>query len=484
MAVKYRELALRVITLLLGLSLLQFIVPFTLTSILVINLEALGVLIFGLGVLFIYYALRTGNPLPRLATSLTFIVLLLVFFQLFIYSGVLGVSYGIIWGINLWVFLFSAALGTAVLLAYGVKVMSEKPFKGLKVKAYTPLIALLLISLTINVTVNTAYQNWLEGKIDRYQPEAPRLMMFGVHVADLGVNTLTSPNDLNYHPISAEVLKAAGEAGAEVAVVFLFYDAWMEGDNTVIGESEKLVEAVKASGLRLFTVDQGARYMLQDKNLSLTEFTAIHRNYTRFFAERFKPEYYSVVSEPDTYHYTGAVKEAFNLTAWVEEAKASAREVKKVSPDTKVGVSIYYNENELKFYREAIKLKELDFIGLNIYSYGSSALHLFNTDVLEMFQQVIDQDSPRNYGKELWITETWNGVGGSLFQGWKEDSDAKWIRATAYFAEANGMEGCVINYGYHLISYRGLWMGGEVDLPSRTKVFYALKALTEETRER
>ncbi|MEM3072528.1 MAG: hypothetical protein QW172_03640 [Candidatus Bathyarchaeia archaeon] len=189
MAVKYRELALRVITLLLGLSLLQFIVPFTLTSILVINLEALGVLIFGLGVLFIYYALRTGNPLPRLATSLTFIVLLLVFFQLFIYSGVLGVSYGIIWGINLWVFLFSAALGTAVLLAYGVKVMSEKPFKGLKVKAYTPLIALLLISLTINVTVNTAYQNWLEGKIDRYQPEAPRLMMFGVHVADLGVNT-------------------------------------------------------------------------------------------------------------------------------------------------------------------------------------------------------------------------------------------------------------------------------------------------------
>jgi len=63
MVVKYRELALRVITLLLGLSLLQFIVPFTLTSIMVINLEALGVLIFGLGVLFIYYALRKGNPL-------------------------------------------------------------------------------------------------------------------------------------------------------------------------------------------------------------------------------------------------------------------------------------------------------------------------------------------------------------------------------------------------------------------------------------
>jgi hypothetical protein len=484
MVVKYRELALRVITLLLGLSLLQFIVPFTLTSIMVINLEALGVLIFGLGVLFIYYALRKGNPLPRLAASLTLIAVLLAFLQLFIYSGVLGASYGIIWGINLWVFLFSAALGTVVLLAYGVKVMLEKPFKSLNVKAYTPLTALLLISLAINVAVNVSYRNWLDGKIDRYQPDSPRLMMFGVHVADLGVNTLTLPNDANYHPISTEVLKAAGEAGAKVAVVSLFYDAWMEGDSQVMGESEKIVELVKASGLRLFTVDQGARYTLQGKNLSFNEFAAVHRNYTRFFAERFKPEYYSVISEPDTYHYTGAVHEAFNLTAWVEETKTSARLVKEVSPGTKVGVSIYYNENELKFYREAVKLGELDFIGLNIYSYGSSALHLFNADVLEMFQQVIDQDPPGNHGKALWITETWNGVGGSLFQGWKEDSDVKWIQATAYFAESNGMEGYAINYGYHLISYRGPWMGGEVNLSSRTKVFYALKALTEETWKR
>lgn len=480
---KYRELALRVITLLLGLSLLQFIVPFTLTSILIINLEALGVLVFGLGVLFIYYAFRRGNPLPRLAASLTLIVVVLSFLQLFIYSGVLGSAYGLVWGINLWVFLFSAGLGAVVLLAYGVKVMLEKPFKGLSVKAFTPLIALLLISLTLNVAVNVAYRTWLDGKIERYRPEAPRSMMFGVHVADLGVNTLNSPNDANYHTISSEVLKAAGEAGADVAVLSLFYDAWMEGDGLIVAESEKLVGSVKASGLRLFTVDQGARYTLQDKNLSLTEFAALHRNYTRFFAERFKPEYYSVISEPDTYHYTGAVKEAFNLTAWVEEARISAREVKKVSPETKVGVSIYYDENELKFYREAIKLEELDFIGLNVYSYGSSALHLFHVDALEMFQQVIDQDPPRKYGKALWITETWNGVGGSLFQGWKEDSDAKWIQATAYFAESNGVEGCVINYGYHLISYRGPWMGGEVDLSSRTKVFYALKALTEETRE-
>jgi hypothetical protein len=249
-------------------------------------------------------------------------------------------------------------------------------------------------------------------------------------------------------------------------------------DRQAAYEEEYMAEVLDSGVPLLLSDSQYSPYLLvkanDDGKTTWDDFAKLHLERVRHYAELYQPAYYEVVTEPNSYaNFSGielADDETEQLDAWVAHTQDLIAAVREVSPETRIGVTISLGQDlDEQYYTRVLEMDGLDFIGLRIYQ--PAAFDRIETLIAE-------KGHPRDFGKELWITETWYGY--CLASQRSMAMDAQWLEVAVAFAAKERIAavfpsdfGCFLQAG-------GTLFASDVRLEGRTDAWKTWRALVEQ----
>jgi hypothetical protein len=268
---------------------------------------------------------------------------------------------------------------------------------------------------------------WLNQEIPTWQAREPYPLMFSAQFTSASYDNL-NPYDQAALEANLNVLYASG---AKMIRIDVGYDAWLDSNQTRIGELTNLVQNITSSGRQFVLADAGANNYFSNP-VPWSQFQADWIQRVTTLAALFKPSYYIVIKEPGW--YVPMVSDATtnpdfqNASSWVALAAELTTAVKSVSPTTQVGVSIAADvpSSEVQFYTSFLAGVEanpqISFIGFDIYNIPGF------TDASTYLSQY------GSGGKQVWIAEAWSGTGSVAYDLSRSSLDTLWMQGIYYYA--------------------------------------------------
>lgn len=304
---------------------------------------------------------------------------------------------------------------------------------------------------------------WLNQKLVEWKPSTYHPMKFGTLFPPLSYTGEMYQDDTKF---SDNYLSALKDLNLDLLRIDLYYDAWLNNDAKHIRTTGEIISHIKNNGYKLMIVNIGAKQY--EKNpVPWAVYQKSTLNIIGNFTKEYKPDYYEVVDEPVTFSKGGnhaQTTEPVSADEWINFTEEACNLVKSINPRTKVAVGTTPFEEE--YFRKMIKLDCVDIVGINVYdSYGLEKSKM--TELIAL---------AKKEGKETWILETWLDWQPSTGKPWKAQLDAKWINATVYYAQNNGMSGYMPFFTRHFFSYSDKQFEGFMP------AFYAYKNIISDIR--
>jgi hypothetical protein len=210
-----------------------------------------------------------------------------------------------------------------------------------------------------------------------------------------------------------------------------------------------------------------------DATLTWDAFAEIQAARIRYYAATYQPAAYSLVTEPSAYEQYSSLEaiddEDEYLDLWVAQLETLIEMMGEESPETLLGVTVSLDDDfDLAFYERALEIDGIDFISLDLYQPAA-----FN-----LLEETLDERGhPRDFGKELWISETWYGF--CMAPQRSMELDSMWLETVVAFAAKTNISavmptsfGCFLQEGGTLIVPAG-------DLDGRTSAWETWRELVE-----
>lgn len=227
-----------------------------------------------------------------------------------------------------------------------------------------------------------------------------------------------------------------------------------------------------------------------EENISWREFTRMHADRIRYYvsgepyeslvdpavmdAFRGRILAYEVVTEPSAYGTNSGIEEPTDetarLDAWVIHTEELIAIVKEANPAIRVGVTVGLQADFDRAYYEAVLgLDGLDFIGVRIYQMAA----------FEDLEDLIAQyGHPNEFGKELWITETWFGY--CIAPQRSTEHDSLWLEAAVAFAGKESVTAVMASDYGCFIQQGGTFFSSDIDETDRTGTWETWRTLVAE----
>lgn len=334
---------------------------------------------------------------------------------------------------------------------------------------------------------------WLDQKLVEWRPQTYKPMLFGSRISMASYPNPSLMIDY-YNDIVLKDLELQIETGADIITIEWYYSlSTLEKNNDLLDAYDKLMNEIKKRNKKIMIADSS-----EESNLTWNEWKQKYKSQVKFLTERWKPDYYVVVFEPDNYmgRFTSTpVKPRFTdpesatTEEWVDFTKELVKAVKDTNPNTRTAIALsspgfyepYLNYDPRKYFIESAKIDGLDILGFDIF---------LGPNPENAFRQVEDLISKtKSSGKEHWVIGTWGPIeqAGSILGKARETIDAKFLKLVHYFAQNNGFGGVGDIFGTHLfISYNLSKSSAEVkkfyDKGARTQPFYVYKSIIEEVK--
>ncbi|MCD4686998.1 MAG: hypothetical protein K8S97_13800 [Anaerolineae bacterium] len=365
------------------------------------------------------------------------------------------------------------------------------------------IMVLIALALILHFTQQQQREAWINDHIDEWQAEAvtDTLTLGSSMNISLGYTFFVSDEDDESDlqqklaeleaalSAGAEVIRltASGDALLEVEVPMLFNDADDEAGRAnaearvaaqQVDEQAYMarIEQARDAGMALIIADYHyTPYLMvrsydDEEKIPWVEFVEIQEARVRYYASTYTPEYYELFTEPALYDDYSQIDEPEgdnDLDAWVAQMTRLANAVREESPDTQIGLTVsVWEDMDIDIYLRALETEDIDFIGLRVFQTGAFK-------GLEEF--FADNGHPRDFGKEVWIMETWFGA--CLAPQRSQDLDARWLEMATAFAAKEDMTavltadmGCFVREG-------GTLFGEVPDIDDRTDVWAAWRDL-------
>jgi len=240
-------------------------------------------------------------------------------------------------------------------------------------------------------------------------------------------------------PISTlkKYVDALNEAGVHGVDINMGLSPWIDRYQPSIDKYDKLIEYIRSRNMRLAI---NPAYWAAHKVRDFKEWTENTLIAWEEIARRYNPDQFVLVHEPSTQE----MRMGFSVHPgkWVEFVKGTARVVKRVSPQSRLGAGVLAKEEA--YFKKFIQMPELDTISFDIY----------NLRDLKTINSMVKK--ARNTGKIVYIEETWRtpywiprgstsvnlddvistGIGLERFQ----ELDAKWLETITLYASVMQME--------------------------------------------
>ena len=395
--------------------------------------------------------------------------------------------------------ILSVTLITNVVALFYWKRLKELNPRGLVIWGSVAAV-LIVLAMGAHFAQQQARQNWLNDQFDSYTAEASDnvLIMGSNSNVTLGYSFVTvEEGDDPRMDIRLAEFDAGIEAGAslirmsasgdmlqeaEVARMFPLDEDADDPEEEAQKAADRLVrqqeveqlfmDHVLESGVDLLISDaQYSPYMLvwssdEDADVEFTweSFTELQAERIEHYASTLQPAFYEIVNEPRAYSEFSGVESADDeelLELWIAQTERLIAIVEDVSPDTQIGVAISLGEDfDLEFYTRVLEFDGIDFIGLRA----------FQPAAFDRIEEIIaEQGHPADFGKELWIMETWYGY--CLAPQRSMDLDATWLEVAAAFAASHNIS-TVLASDYGCFVQEGGTLFQDIDdLESRTDVW-------------
>ncbi|MBN1201929.1 MAG: hypothetical protein JXJ20_08755 [Anaerolineae bacterium] len=421
----------------------------------------------------------------------------------------LGIISDMIYGLGLAIGLISLVTGLIFLVLTLLRWRRlKKPTTPVAVAWGIAAVLTIIAPIVVQSTEQDQRKTWLDDRLEGWSADAATdtLVMGGNVGVSLGYSFDVTDPDHEFDVRVAE-LEAALEAGAfpirlaangdillqqqeelrkaaedDASITELSDIELSEGLQKQIGYETRYMDRVFEAGVPLFLSDsQYSPHLLEltdnGKDLHPWEaFTVLHLDRVRSYAEQYQPAYYAVVAEPGAYYqYSGIERPAdedddeANAEAWIEHTGDLIDVVKEVSPDTRIAVTISINDDlDIIYYRAMLEMDGIDLITVDVYQFGS----------FSQLQDLIDSEGhPRDYDKELWISETWYGF--CMAPQRSMALDAQWLEVVVAFAAKEGITGVMPNSFGCFLSPGGTLFIPEPDLSGRTEAWETWRELVE-----
>lgn len=196
---------------------------------------------------------------------------------------------------------------------------------------------------------------------------------------------------------------------------------------------DAFISKVRSTGRKLVLVDTQHPKVTRDRKLTWQEFGDWHLRRLEYYQQRYHPSVYLVVCEPLSYHgFVLKKSETFSAEAWAKQLSAACRRIKELAPDTQTGICLLVMEDkrpEWEVWQAMRDLPELDILSVEIYQPEDFGL---------AERRLVEFGHPRDFQKDFWIAETFNGWALAGDRRWTDD--ARWLRIADAFAARNRAE--------------------------------------------
>ncbi len=277
----------------------------------------------------------------------------------------------------------------------------------------------------------TITQQWLDQMLTQWKPAQNVSMSFEVLDNRVGYGNIA----LSYDTLQVQTanLEMVMSTNAQCVRMDIGYAPWLQNNQTQIKIVSTLVQDVRSAGKCLIIADAGSETYRHGGQLTWSQFQAAWGPRVTTLASLYHPDYYIVIKEPGWYvpmvSDAATNPEFSNATNWVNLSQSLAADVLKVSPSSKVGVSVAADSLGsnpslyVPFLNGVVKLADVSFVGYDIYT----------TTGFTSTQNFLTQNG--SGGKDIWIAEAWSGDGNFVFDPTRAALDKEWMQVVYYFAE-------------------------------------------------
>lgn len=270
----------------------------------------------------------------------------------------------------------------------------------------------------------------------------------------------------NYLEITFKMIDMLEEAGVD-AIIF-YIDPYDWKDDEIKTYYDRVIKRIKEGQKRLFIGYQGSEPGNSKKYSSYDDYKETQLETIKEIAERYNPDYFSVVVEPITMERWGRLN--ISDEQWISLVLDSAALVKKISPETQVVAAT--TAVELDLLNEFAGMESVDILGINPYREA-----LFTDYIVK----AIDRLSTR---KPVYITEIWISGDSKRFYPLKLEAD--FLRFAFDFTQRHNICGITPFFSKRFITaslipntqQEALYKG------ERTSVFYAYKEFISKVKRR
>lgn len=200
---------------------------------------------------------------------------------------------------------------------------------------------------------------------------------------------------------------------------------------------DEFILAIQRTGKKLVLVDTQHPKVCRDVKLSWEEFASFHTRRVDYYQQRYTPSVYIVVCEPLSYHgFVLKPGETFSPDRWATLLTGAVRRIKHANPETRTGICLLVGNDkrpEWDVWNRMKQVAELDLLSVEIYQPEDFEL---------TSKRLQESGHPRQFGKEFWIAETYNGWALASARRW--DQDERWLQAVAGFADQTEAGGVLV----------------------------------------
>jgi hypothetical protein len=370
--------------------------------------------------------------------------------------------------------------------------------------------ALVLVgfALALNFSEQQRRETWLKDQLNTWTAEASadKLVMGANSNITLGYSFLTmnagddTQLDVRLAELDAELaagasvirLSASGDMVWEAQTPRLFTPSGNDNPDQVAQERADRISRQQATEKTFMQhlTDSGVDLMLADSQyspylivwasasndadkLTWDDLLKVQQDRARYYAKLYQPAIYEVINDPNSYlQYTGIKAPSDNtsdmLDLWVKQTQSLIDIVHEVSPNTRIAVTVAIdNSFNLDYYERLLQMDGVDQIGFRVFQ--PAALNV----IADIFSQ---RGHPADFGKDLWIVETWYGY--CLAPQRSMAMDSTWLEMISAYAASERIGGVLVaDYGCFLQKGGTLFQSSGADLTGRTSVWKAWQAV-------
>jgi hypothetical protein len=362
-------------------------------------------------------------------------------------------------------------------------------------------VVLFGFALALHFSEQQRRETWLQDQLDTYTAEASTdALVMGANVnVTLGYSFLTidvgddTQLDVRLAELDSELaagvsvvrLSASGDMLWEAQTPQLFKPSGNDDPDQIAQERADRIDrqqATEATFMQHLT-DSGVDLMLADSQyspylivwasekdeakLTWDDLLKVQQDRVRYYAKLYQPAIYEVINDPDSYlQYTGISAPSDStddmLDRWVAQTQQLIDIVHEESPNTRIAITVSIDSDfNLAYYERVLQMDGVDQIGFRVFQPAAFDV------IADVFAQ---HGHPADFGKGLWIVETWYGY--CLAPQRSMDMDATWLEMISEYAASERIGGVLVSdYGCFLQKGGTLFKSSGADLTGRTPVW-------------